>query len=55
LTLQPVAAVVLAAALLDERPSPAQVAGVAVVVVGILLATVRWPGGEAARAASAST
>ena len=55
LTLQPVAAVVLAAVILDERPSPAQTAGVAVVVAGILLATVRRPGGEAARAASAST
>jgi drug/metabolite transporter (DMT)-like permease len=55
LTLQPVAAVILAAAILDERPSPAQTAGVAVVVAGILLATVRRPGGEAARAASAST
>jgi drug/metabolite transporter (DMT)-like permease len=55
LTLQPVAAVVLAAVLLDEDPSPAQTLGVAVVVVGILLATVRRPGGEAARPATEPT
>jgi drug/metabolite transporter (DMT)-like permease len=55
LTLQPVAAVVLAALLLDERPSPAQTAGVAVVVAGILLATLRRPGGEGRRAAPAPT
>ena len=41
LTLQPVAAVVLAALLLDEHPSLAQGAGVAVVIAGIALATAR--------------
>lgn len=51
LTLQPVAAVVLAAVLLDEDPSAAQTAGVGVVVAGILLATVRRPRREAARPA----
>ena len=55
LTLQPVAAVVLAAVLIDEDPSPAQTLGVAVVVAGILLATVRRPGGDAARPAAEPT
>ena len=41
LTLQPVAAVLLAIVLLDEDPSPVQLAGVAVVVCGIVLATGR--------------
>ena len=41
LTLQPVAAVLLAIVLVDEDPSPVQLAGVAVVVCGIVLATGR--------------
>jgi drug/metabolite transporter (DMT)-like permease len=41
LTLQPVAAVLLAIVLIDEDPSPVQLAGVAVVVCGIVLATGR--------------
>lgn len=41
LTLQPVAAVLLAIVLVDEDPSAVQLAGVAVVVCGILLATGR--------------
>jgi drug/metabolite transporter (DMT)-like permease len=40
LTLQPVLSVVLAAALLDESPSIVQSTGIAVVISGILLATV---------------
>jgi len=39
LTLQPVAAVLLAIVLIDENPSAVQLAGVAVVVCGIVLAT----------------
>jgi drug/metabolite transporter (DMT)-like permease len=39
LLLQPVASVVLSAAVLDERPSPAQLAGCAVVLVGVVAAT----------------
>jgi drug/metabolite transporter (DMT)-like permease len=39
LTLQPVAAVLLAIVLVDESPSAVQLAGVAVVVCGIVLAT----------------
>ncbi len=39
LTLQPVAAVLLAIVLLDEDPSAVQIVGVAVVVCGIVLAT----------------
>jgi drug/metabolite transporter (DMT)-like permease len=39
LTLQPVAAVLLAMLLVDEDPSGVQLAGVAVVVCGIVLAT----------------
>jgi len=39
LTLQPVAAVFLAIVLVDEDASPVQLAGVAVVVCGIVLAT----------------
>lgn len=49
LTLQPVLSVVLAIALLDEEPSTLQLAGIAVVVSGITLATV----GRAARGAGA--
>jgi drug/metabolite transporter (DMT)-like permease len=41
LTLQPVAAVLLAIVLIDEDPSAVQLAGVAVVVCGIVLATGR--------------
>ena len=41
LTFQPVAAVLLAMVLLDEDPSAVQLAGVAVVVCGIVLATGR--------------
>jgi drug/metabolite transporter (DMT)-like permease len=40
LTLQPVMTVVLAMVLLDEAPSAVQISGVAVVLAGILLATV---------------
>ena len=43
LTLQPVAAVLLAIVLVDEDPSPVQLAGVAVVLAGVLLATGRRP------------
>jgi drug/metabolite transporter (DMT)-like permease len=39
LTLQPALAVVFAVILLDEAPSPTQLAGVAVIVAGIVLAT----------------
>jgi drug/metabolite transporter (DMT)-like permease len=39
LTFQPVSAVLLAMVLVDEDPSPVQLAGVAVVVCGIVLAT----------------
>jgi drug/metabolite transporter (DMT)-like permease len=63
LTVQPVLSVVLAVVLLDEAPSGVQLAGIAVVVSGIVLATVghrpRGAGadgpvtGEAASAASA--
>ena len=41
ITLQPVCSVLLAMALLDEEPSTLQLAGIGVVVGGILLATVR--------------
>jgi drug/metabolite transporter (DMT)-like permease len=41
LTLQPVSTVLLAMVLVDEEPSPLQLAGVAVVVGGIVLATGR--------------
>ena len=43
LTLQPVAAVLLAIVLVDEDPSAVQLAGVAVVLTGVLLATGRRP------------
>jgi drug/metabolite transporter (DMT)-like permease len=55
LTLQPVAAVALAALILDEHPSTAQTAGVVVVIAGILIATVRRRSGEPAPAVSPST
>lgn len=41
LLVQPVLSVMLAAAIVDERPSAAQIAGVALVVVGIVIATSR--------------
>ena len=43
LTLQPVAAVLLAMVLVDEEPSAVQLGGVAVVLAGIILATGRKP------------
>ena len=43
LTLQPVAAVLFAIVLVDENPSRVQLAGVGVVICGIVLATVRRP------------
>ena len=43
LTLQPVAAVLLAMVLIDEQPSAVQLAGVAVVLTGIVVATGRKP------------
>jgi drug/metabolite transporter (DMT)-like permease len=46
LTLQPVAAVLLAIVLVDEEPSAVQLAGVAVVICGIVLATARRRGGR---------
>jgi drug/metabolite transporter (DMT)-like permease len=39
LTFQPVSAVLLAMVLVDEKPSPLQLVGVAIVVAGIVLAT----------------
>jgi drug/metabolite transporter (DMT)-like permease len=51
LSFQPVMSVVLAIVLLDERPARVQLAGIAVVVVGILLATV----GQGKRLAAAET
>jgi drug/metabolite transporter (DMT)-like permease len=51
LTLQPVLSVLLAMALLGEDPSPLQLTGIAVVVLGILVATTRRP--RAAEAAPA--
>jgi drug/metabolite transporter (DMT)-like permease len=47
LTLQPVASVVFAALLVDESPSPAQLAGAAAILSGLVLATA---GGRRARA-----
>jgi drug/metabolite transporter (DMT)-like permease len=41
ITLQPVCSVLLAMLILDEAPSSLQLAGIAVVIAGILLATVR--------------
>ena len=57
LTLQPVCSVVLAVILIDEAPSTVQVAGMAVVLAGILAATLgtRERGSEAAEAVSPST
>jgi drug/metabolite transporter (DMT)-like permease len=42
LTIQPATSVLLAMALLDERPSPAQLAGVGVVIGGVVVATQGW-------------
>jgi drug/metabolite transporter (DMT)-like permease len=39
LLLQPVGAMVLSAAVLDERPSPAQIGGAALILVGVIVAT----------------
>jgi drug/metabolite transporter (DMT)-like permease len=47
LTIQPVGSVLLAVVLLDEHPSAVQLAGVAVVIAGVVLATVRVPAREA--------
>jgi drug/metabolite transporter (DMT)-like permease len=59
LTLQPVLSVVLAVVLLDEAPSGVQLAGIAVVVSGIVLATVghgpRGTGAEGPATAEAAT
>jgi drug/metabolite transporter (DMT)-like permease len=55
LTLQPVAAVLLAIVLVDEDPSAVQLAGVAIVVGGIVLATARRrnrPGADLTAAAN---
>ena len=41
LLLQPVASVLLAAAVLDERPSQVQLAGCVIVLVGVVAATAR--------------
>ena len=43
LTLQPVGSVILGVVLLGERPSAVQLVGVAVVLAGVILATVRVP------------
>ena len=49
LLLQPVASVLLAAAVLAERPSPAQLLGCLVVLAGVVAATAgRRPGGSVA-------
>jgi drug/metabolite transporter (DMT)-like permease len=55
LTLQPVMAVVLAMVLIDEEPSPVQLLGIAVVVGGILLATVGRGRAEPQPSAASST
>jgi drug/metabolite transporter (DMT)-like permease len=46
LTLQPVATVVLAAILIDEDPSPLQLAGAAAILAGLLIASVARRGGK---------
>jgi drug/metabolite transporter (DMT)-like permease len=43
LTVQPVGSVLLGIALLGEEPAPLQLAGVAVIVSGIVIATRRAP------------
>ena len=43
LLIQPVAAVALAAVLLGEEPSPLQVTGTAIILTGVVLATLRLP------------
>ena len=47
LTLQPVATVVLAAILIDENPSPLQLAGAATILAGLLIASVGRRAGAA--------
>jgi drug/metabolite transporter (DMT)-like permease len=47
LTIQPVGSVLLGVVLLSEHPSAVQLAGVAVVICGVVLATVRVPTREA--------
>jgi len=47
LLIQPVAAVALATVLLDEEPSALQVAGVVIVLAGVLVATAALPGRRA--------
>ena len=47
LTIQPVGSVLLGVVLLSEHPSAVQLAGVAVVLCGVVLATVRVPSREA--------
>jgi drug/metabolite transporter (DMT)-like permease len=49
LTLQPVATVVFAALLVDESPSPVQLAGAAAILSGLVLASARAPRRVAAR------
>ena len=48
LTLQPVASVVLAAVLVAESPSPAQIAGVAAILLGLIVASVGRAAGSRA-------
>jgi len=50
LTVQPVGSVLLGIVLLGEDPAPAQLAGVVVVVAGIVIATRRGSGREISRA-----
>ena len=48
LLVQPIGAVLLAFVILGERPSGLQLAGVAVVLAGVLLATLKLPARAAA-------
>ena len=50
LTIQPVASVFLGVWILSEAPSPLQLLGVALIVAGLLLATLRIPVRRARRA-----
>jgi drug/metabolite transporter (DMT)-like permease len=52
LTIQPVGSVLLGVVLLGEHPSGIQLAGVAVVLSGVILATVRVPSRDAEPAAA---
>jgi drug/metabolite transporter (DMT)-like permease len=52
LTIQPVGSVLLGVILLSEHPSSVQLAGVAVVLSGVILATVRLPSRDAEPAAA---